>query len=361
MPPEMPLLGAKVLFQGRRVGFSFNTRVAIRKACDLLGLAPGDEVLAPAYNCGSELDPLLKAGLSVRLYPVDRGLCIDPDIVERMIGPRTRAIYLTHYFGFQRPETLALRQICDRHGLALLEDCALSLLSGLPPADGRTGDIAVFCFYKFFPVIWGGALAVNNPALPDPAFERPAPFKTVAKELLRSPIRAALRPLRDHLRPPNAPEANAPLEDRPDIPPHYYFDHAIQDCGMSAVTAWQLRRLDTNEAIRRRRQNYLALIDQIANTPGITVLERNLPGGVCPLGLPILVKSRDAIARSLSAKGFPTTPWWAGYHRMLDWSHAPDACHLKDHLLLLSVHQDLGPVQMQTQGRLLLETVRKAV
>ena len=62
--------GVPALLSGRRVRYSFNTRVAIRKTVEILGLKPGDEVLAPAYNCGSELDPLRHAGLSIRLFPV---------------------------------------------------------------------------------------------------------------------------------------------------------------------------------------------------------------------------------------------------------------------------------------------------
>ncbi len=183
-PKTHPSGGALALFAGRRATFTFSTRVAIRRACDLLGLVPGDEVLAPGYNCGSELDPLRHVGLVIRLYPVDLSTQIDPDAVESRIGPRTRAIYVTHYFGFLQPHLPALRALCDRHGLYLIEDCALSLLSGSQPADGRAGDVAVFCFYKFFPVIGGGALVVNRDLPGNPSPLRPAPAKQIGNRLL---------------------------------------------------------------------------------------------------------------------------------------------------------------------------------
>src|SRR5690606_16481693 len=94
-----PSGGIPALFRGRRVAYSFNARVAIRQACDILGLKAGDGVLVPGWNCGSEVDPLLDAGLELSLYPVNRSGAIDPDAVARMIGPKTRAIYFTHYFG----------------------------------------------------------------------------------------------------------------------------------------------------------------------------------------------------------------------------------------------------------------------
>ncbi|NJM81621.1 MAG: DegT/DnrJ/EryC1/StrS aminotransferase family protein [Tabrizicola sp.] len=131
-----PSGGVAALFKGRRASHWFSTRVAIRRGCDVLGLKPGDEVLVPAYNCGSETDPLRHAGLTVSLYPVNRQTGVDPDEVARRITPRTRAIYLIHYFGFLHPATADIRRICDTHGLHMIEDCALSLLSGPPRHEG---------------------------------------------------------------------------------------------------------------------------------------------------------------------------------------------------------------------------------
>src|SRR5262249_16327709 len=94
--------------------------------------------------------------------------------VARKIGPKTKALYLVHYAGFPGP-VAEMRELADRHGLPLIEDCALSLLSsdGTVPL-GTTGDIGIFCLYKTLPVPSGGALTVNGPgqySLPEP----PAP------------------------------------------------------------------------------------------------------------------------------------------------------------------------------------------
>jgi hypothetical protein len=43
--------------------------------------------------------------------------------------------------------------------------------------------------------------------------------------------------------------------------------------------------------------------------------------------------------------------WWAGYHRSFNWDEFPEACYLKDHLLTLPIHQDLGVTQMKYIGR----------
>jgi dTDP-4-amino-4,6-dideoxygalactose transaminase len=337
--------GVFSLFTDRRVAYSFNTRVAIHRAVDILDLAPGDEVLAPAYNCGSELDPLLDAGLKVQLYPVNLRTEIDPTVIEGMIGPRTRAVYLTHYFGFLQPGTVAIRALCDAHGLRLIEDCALSLLSGTHPAEGRAGDVAVFCFYKFFPVVGGGALVVNAPDLPDPApFMRPAPRGVMVRQLLRTGAEKVLgsrgtaalkRRLRGTL-PGQAPVGGG----RPDMPADYYFDPSLSGTGISRLTARALRGFDVAATIEARKAHYIRLLDRLQDITGLAPLFPDIGEGTVPRGMPVLIKSmsRDGLARALQAEGIGATPWWAGYNRRLDFTGHQEACALKDSVLFLPAH-----------------------
>ena len=344
-----PAGGIPALFEGRRVSWSFNTRVAIRKACDALGLAPGDEVLAPAYNCGSELDPLLHAGLRVTLYPVDRRTGIDPDDVARRVTTRTRAVYLTHYFGVLQPATAALRALCDDRGLLLIEDCALSLLSG-EPAEGRTGDASVFCFYKFFPVLGGGALVLNTGRAPaEPRFDGRAPDAMIARQLLRSGLSAAMggeraRALLGRLGRGGGAQAPAlpPKDGLPDMPAHYYFDPRLRDARISRFAARPLRAFDVSGAIAARKSNYAAWLEALDGMAGVTPLFPDLPDTAVPLSMPVLVADRDAAAARLAARGIPATPWWAGYDRHLEWNGFDDARHLKEHVLSLPAHQFLG-------------------
>jgi perosamine synthetase len=340
--------GLPALFAGRRVAYSYNTRVVIRAACDLLSLKPGDEVLAPAYNCGSELDPFLHAGLTVSLYPVDLQARIDPAEVEHRVTPRTRAVYMTHYFGVIQPETTALRSMCDRLGLWLIEDCALSLLSGTSPVEGQMGDISLFCFYKFFPVHAGGAMVINNPRLPDPpGFQNPPPRSAVIKQILRTGLatipggqvmvssirRARSRKERHDPKVPNG---------CPDMPASYYFDPTLQGARISLLARWPIRSFDVSAAITARTRNYATYLRLSAGMSGVKPLYSSLPPGSCPLSFPVLVSNRDQIAADLQSRGIGATPWWAGYHQGLDFGGFEDACYLKDHVLSLPVHQGLG-------------------
>ena len=345
-----PKGGVPALFAGRRVSYSFNTRAAIRHACDLLRLAAGDEVLVPAYNCGSELDPLLDAGLTLRLYPVGRDARIDPAQIAALISPQTRAIYLTHYFGFLHPCAAAIRQLCEDHGLWLIEDCALSLLSGPGPADGRAGHIALFCFYKLFPVPGGGALVLNTDKIAgNVVFPGPAPRKVVLKALARAVLNkglgragiGALRKLRPHTTP--APTARSMY---PDMPEDYYFDPAFKGAGISRFTARALGSFDVESTIRARRANYQHYQSRLAGLPGVALLYPVLPDQACPLCMPILVEDRDTLSAVLTAQGISAPPWWAGFNQAVDFAGFPDACYLKDHVLALPLHQTMGPAHV---------------
>lgn len=347
--------GISKLLENRRIYWSFNTRVAIRAACDLLGLGPGDEVLAPAYNCGSELDPLVHAGLSVRLYPVSRDLRADPGRIEALIGPRTRAVYVTHYFGILQPGLADLRALCDRHGLRMIEDCALSLLSGAAPVEGRTGDAAVFCFYKFVPVLQGGALAINAPDLTaGTPFPHPPPRLRVAREIARAGLSGAagqgrLQALKRRLRRRAAPASEPSGRDHglEDIPGHYYFDPALQGTRISAFAARPLRAFSVSGMIAARRRNWQIYRELLDGIPGIGLLTPALAAETCPLNMPVLIQDRDRVAHALQARGIGVTPWWAGFNRNLNWSGQAEAMDLKNTVLSLPLHQSLGAAHLE--------------
>lgn len=347
--------GIPELFAGRQIHYAFQTRVAIRAGCDVLGLQPGDEVLVPAYNCGSEVDPLVHAGLKVRQFPVGKDLRADPARIEPLITDRTRALYITHYFGILQPELPALRALCDRHGLRMIEDCALSLLSGEEPAEGHTGDISVFCFHKFVPVPEGGALIVNAPDLDAASpFSRPAPGRVVAKILARSALvnmlgTARAQNLKRALsRPSEAAEAaDVATDEMDDIPWHYYFDPDLQNRRISVFASRSLRSFSVSEAISTRRANWHRYRELLDGMQGVALLRPALEPGTCPLNMPLLVPNRDRVARALQARSIGATPWWAGFNRHLDWTGQDEVIDLKNNVLALPLHQFLGSAHLE--------------
>jgi len=107
-------------------------RAAIAHALRLCGVGAGDEVLLPAYHCGSMVEPALWLGAQARFFHVDRDLTLDLESLQAELTPRSRAAIVPHYFGCPQPldGVLALR---DRYGFKLIEDCAHALFG----TDGR--------------------------------------------------------------------------------------------------------------------------------------------------------------------------------------------------------------------------------
>jgi hypothetical protein len=134
-----------------------------------------------------------------------------------------------------------------------------------------------------------------------------------------------------------------PAASRPDIPKSYYCQPNQTVFGISRLAIGLLNRTDPGEIVRRRRENFMHLRSSLAEVADVDCLwmEDQLPDGMSPLGLPLLVKDRSHWYLGLNAAGIYVSRWWEGYHRGLDWSDFPEARMLKDQLLLLPVHQNL--------------------
>lgn len=123
-----------------------------------MGVGTGDEVLVPAYHSPSMVPPVLWCGATPIFYRIGADASVDLDDVAAKTGPATRALMVTHYFGFPQ-DLAAIRAFCDARGLQLLEDCAHCFFGthqGRPV--GSWGDYAIASSMKFFPVYEGGCL-----------------------------------------------------------------------------------------------------------------------------------------------------------------------------------------------------------
>jgi dTDP-4-amino-4,6-dideoxygalactose transaminase len=101
-----------------------NGTVAITLALSALGVGAGDEVLVPALTfIGTPLGVVhaMADPVFVDVDPVTFNM--DPAAAAAAITPRTRAIVVVHLHGVPA-EMKELRELADRHGLALVEDAA---------------------------------------------------------------------------------------------------------------------------------------------------------------------------------------------------------------------------------------------
>ncbi|MCK4797562.1 MAG: hypothetical protein KAT05_09285, partial [Spirochaetes bacterium] len=70
-------------FNNEDIYYIHKARIGVFHLCQLLNLDKESEVLVPAYNCGSEIDPLLKYGVKVIAYKVKRNCEIDLEDLEK--------------------------------------------------------------------------------------------------------------------------------------------------------------------------------------------------------------------------------------------------------------------------------------
>ena len=112
-------------YQGARHGVAMmNGTVTMEVACKALDIGWGDEVIVPALTfAATAYAPMAAGAVPVIVDVTPDTWCIDPDLVEAAITPRTRAIMPVH-LGHQMADMDRMTDIAERHQLALIEDCA---------------------------------------------------------------------------------------------------------------------------------------------------------------------------------------------------------------------------------------------
>ena len=112
------------------------------------GLGPGDQAITSPISFASSANCFIFEGAEPVFADVDpRTLNLDPAALEAAITERTKAVVAVDMFGYPC-ELDEIRAICERHGLALIEDSAEALgaeYRGLP--IGSHGVPGVFGFY----------------------------------------------------------------------------------------------------------------------------------------------------------------------------------------------------------------------
>jgi dTDP-4-amino-4,6-dideoxygalactose transaminase len=135
------------------VRFAFgvsNATTALHLACLALGIGPGDEVIVPSLSFVATSNAVLYTGAQVLFADVigPHDLTIDPNELERLATPKTRAVIVMHYGGFpcHMPEIL---DASNRLGLAVIEDAAHAPGASLNGRSlGSWGDIGCFSFFS---------------------------------------------------------------------------------------------------------------------------------------------------------------------------------------------------------------------
>jgi dTDP-4-amino-4,6-dideoxygalactose transaminase len=148
---------------------------ALHLALKVLGIGPGDEVITTTMTFCSSVHVIEHVGARAVLVDVEPDtLNIDPCLVEKALGPRTRAILPVHLHGHPA-DMEPILDIARRHELAVVEDAAHALPAryrGRPvgrPVDD-VPNLVAFSFYATKNVATGeGGMLTGTAPLVDEA------------------------------------------------------------------------------------------------------------------------------------------------------------------------------------------------
>jgi dTDP-4-amino-4,6-dideoxygalactose transaminase len=114
----------------------------------MLGIGEGDEVITVANSWISSSETISQTGAKPVFVDIDADYySMDEKLFEAAITPRTKAVIAVHLQG-QICDIETIQSICDKHNIALIEDCAQSHFSELNGIRaGLRGIAGSFSFY----------------------------------------------------------------------------------------------------------------------------------------------------------------------------------------------------------------------
>lgn len=139
------------------VAFSALTSPMLRNRA----LKPGDEVITCATGFPTTVNPILLWGMVPVFVDVDIPTYnIDVAALEAAITPKSKAIMVAHTLG--NPfDVRAVKTLCDKHDLWLIEDCCDALGATVEGKHvGTFGDIGTLSFYPAHHITMGEGGAV---------------------------------------------------------------------------------------------------------------------------------------------------------------------------------------------------------
>ena len=288
-----------------------------------LGIGPGDEVITPPNSFLASTSCVVLAGATPVFADVRDDYNIDPAQVEAVITPRTKAVIAVHLTG--RPADLdALVALCDRHHLALVEDCAQAV--GARYRNRPVGSFGVAGAFSMHPLKTlnaagdGGVITTSDAALA-----------------------AYLRQARNH-----------GLRSRDECA--FFSPNERLDTLQAAMLLVKLDHVDAWTSARRRNAAYYQ--DHLRDVPGLIVPEDRPHEHAVYHTFVVQSDDRDALQSHLQSAGIDTKIHYPiPIHRQPAAKGIPSAVHpvTERHatrILSLPVHSELTDADVQYVSRI---------
>lgn len=267
---------------------------ALHLALRLLDLGPGDEVVTSPITFVGANEVVLYLGAVPVFADVDpdRG-ALDVDAVADAIGPRTKAVLVTH-LGGTAADLDELYALTDRHGIVLVEDAAHACGSsyrGAPIGSHRGMQAFSFQATKNLTTVDGGMLCLRS--ADDAARARRLRWMGIDRDTWSR----------------TAP-AYRWSYDVPEVGHKYAMNDVSAAIGLAHLP-------DLDAGNERRRAIADRYREGLAGTPGVTIPEPPADRVSATYFRPILVDDRAALIERLAERGVA-----AGVHFRRNDDHA---------------------------------------
>ena len=308
-----------------------NGTVALHLALLAVGIQPGDEVIVPTITFVATANAVHYVGATPVFVDSERETWnLDPQDVARKITPRTKAIIAVHLYGHPA-DMNALRQLANKHGLALIEDAAEAHGAEYHGQRvGSLGDVATFSFYgnKNLTTGEGGMCLTMDPGLAEKI------------RLLRG---QGMDPAR-----------------------RYWFPIVGYNYRMTNIAAAigvaQLEQSDWHLARRREvfawYRELLASVDEVTWQPTATWAQH-----ACWMFTVVLADhiDRDALARALQAEGIETRPVFPPMHLLPPYAHLakPGSLPIGEHVSRQGINLPTGAHLSRPQAERVCDCLKR--
>ena len=314
-----------------------------------LGIGPGDEVIVPAQTHAATAHAVELTGATPVFVDAEPHTGnIDVGRIGAAVTPRTRALCVVHFLGMPA-EMDGVMEIARRHGLFVVEDCALSPGASIGETHtGLIGDVGCFSFYpaKHMTTAEGGALITRHEEV----------------------ARAARRQRAFGMDRSFAERTTAGIYDVPELGFNYRMSEV-----QAAIGVEQVRRLP--DFLRCRAENHAALTEALAGMDGIRLFDP-APDGVRASLYCLSVVLDDALAERrpeilerMKEQGVGTSVYYPApvphltyYREKYGYGEDtfPVAARISRNSIALPVGPHLEPGEMRTIAAVLRDALARA-
>ncbi len=150
-----------------------NGTLALEVGFQAMGLSGGDVITTP-FTFVATSHALKRVGANPIFADIDpETLCLSPEVAERLITPRTRAIVPVHVYG-NACDIDGFERLREKYGVKIIYDAAHAFGANVGGRSiGSFGDMSMFSFHptKLFHSCEGGLLVFRDAALQRQLFD----------------------------------------------------------------------------------------------------------------------------------------------------------------------------------------------